>query len=88
MGGDVGPILLIGSLLGLIIIGTPVAYALGISTLVTAFYVGLPLEAVLLKVSDGVDNFALLAIPFFIFAGALMAEGGMAWRLVNPRSTS
>ena len=36
----------------------------------------------LLKVSDGVDNFALLAIPFFVFAGALMAEGGMAWRLV------
>ncbi len=83
MGGDVGPIMLIGSLLGLIIIGTPVAYALGISTLVTAFYVWLPLEAVLLKVSDGVDNFALLAIPFFILAGALMAEGGMAWRLVN-----
>ncbi len=83
MGGDVGPILLIGSLLGLIVIGTPVAYALGISSLITAAYVGLPLEAVLLKVSDGVDNFALLAIPFFILAGALMAEGGMAWRLVN-----
>ncbi|GHD45558.1 membrane protein [Thalassobaculum fulvum] len=83
MGGDVGPILLIGSLLGLIVIGTPVAYALGISSLITAIYIGLPLEAVLLKVSDGVDNFALLAIPFFILAGALMAEGGMAWRLVN-----
>lgn len=83
MGGDVGPILLIGSLLGLIAIGTPVAYALGISSLITAGYVGLPLAAVLLKVSDGVDNFALLAIPFFILAGALMAEGGMAWRLVN-----
>jgi len=38
--------------------------------------------AVLLKTSDGVDEFALLAIPFFVFAGALMAEGGMAWRLV------
>jgi len=83
MGGDVGPILLIGSLLGLIAIGTPVAYALGIASLITAIYVELPLEAVLLKVSDGVDNFALLAIPFFILAGALMAEGGMAWRLVN-----
>ena len=83
MGGDIGPILLIGSLLGLIAMGTPVAYALGISSLLTAFYVDLPLEAVLLKVSDGVDNFALLAIPFFILAGALMAEGGMAWRLVN-----
>jgi tripartite ATP-independent transporter DctM subunit len=38
---------------------------------------------VLLKVSDGVDNFSLLAIPFFVFAGALMAEGGIAVRLVN-----
>jgi tripartite ATP-independent transporter DctM subunit len=83
MGGEFGPFLLLGSLIGLIVIGTPVAYALGISSLITAFYIGLPLEAVLLKVSDGVDNFALLAIPFFVLAGALMAEGGMAWRLVN-----
>jgi tripartite ATP-independent transporter DctM subunit len=37
----------------------------------------------LLKVSDGVDNFSLLAIPFFVFAGALMAQGVMAGRLVN-----
>lgn len=35
-----------------------------------------------LKVSDGVDNFSLLAIPFFVLAGAIMGEGGMAWRLV------
>ena len=83
MGGEFGPLLLIGGLLVLIAIGTPVAYALGISALVTAAVVDLPPEAVLLKVSDGVDNFALLAIPFFILAGALMAEGGMAWRLVN-----
>src|SRR2546427_12230498 len=33
--------------------------------------------------SDGVDNFSLLAIPFFVLAGAIMAEGGMARRLVN-----
>ena len=83
MGGSIGPVLLLGSLLTFIIIGVPIAYALGISALVTALYIGLPLEAVLLKASDGVDNFALLAIPFFVLAGALMAEGGMAWRLVN-----
>jgi TRAP-type C4-dicarboxylate transport system permease large subunit len=41
------------------------------------------MEAVLLKVSDGVDEFSLLAIPFFVLAGALMAEGGIAIRLVN-----
>ena len=82
MGGALGPVVLMGSLFGLLILGMPIAYALGISALVTAFYVGLPLEAVLLKVSDGVDDFALLAIPFFVLAGAIMAQGGMAWRLV------
>ena len=82
MGGTIGPIILLGGLFGLLVIGTPIAYALGLSAVATAIYVGIPLEAVWLKVSDGVDNFALLAIPFFVFAGALMAEGGMAWRLV------
>ena len=82
MGGAIGPLVLMGSLFILLIIGMPIAYALGISAFATAFYVSLPLEAVLLKLSDGVDNFSLLAIPFFVLAGALMAEGGMAWRLV------
>ena len=82
MGGDVGPVLLIGLLFLLIVLGLPIAFALGISALVTAVYVGIPLEAVFLKVSDGVDNFSLLAIPFFVLAGAIMGEGGMAWRLV------
>ncbi len=82
MGGAIGPLVLMGSLFILLIIGMPIAYALGISAFATAAYVSLPLEAILLKLSDGVDNFSLLAIPFFILAGALMAEGGMAWRLV------
>jgi tripartite ATP-independent transporter DctM subunit len=82
MGGEIGPLVLMGSLFFLLLIGTPIAYALGISAFATAAYVGLPLEAILLKLSDGVDNFSLLAIPFFVLAGALMAEGGMAWRLV------
>ncbi|MEJ8572633.1 TRAP transporter large permease [Microbaculum marinum] len=82
MGGAFAPVVLLGSLFALLILGMPIAYALGVAALVSAIYVGLPLEAVLLKVSDGVDDFALLAIPFFVFAGALMAEGGMARRLV------
>ena len=83
MGGAFGPLLLIGGMLFLVVLGVPIAYAIGISSLITALVIGIPLEAILLKVSDGVDNFSLLAIPFFVFAGALMAEGGMAWRLVN-----
>ena len=83
MGGAYGPLLLIGGMLLLVVLGVPIAYAIGIASLITALVIGIPLEAILLKVSDGVDNFSLLAIPFFVFAGALMAEGGMAWRLVN-----
>jgi len=64
-------------------IGVPVAFSLGLSALIAAFWIDIPLEAVMLKISDGVDNFSLLAIPFFVLAGAIMAEGGMARRLVN-----
>jgi tripartite ATP-independent transporter DctM subunit len=61
----------------------PVAYALGLAALIGALWVDIPLEAVMLKMSDGTDDFALLAIPFFVLAGAIMAEGGMAVRLIN-----
>ena len=67
----------------LCLLGMPVAYALGLAAILTALWIDLPLEAVMLKVSDGTDDFALLAIPFFILAGGIMAEGGMAERLVN-----
>jgi tripartite ATP-independent transporter DctM subunit len=63
-------------------IGIPVAYALGLSAIVTALWIDIPLEAVMLKTSDGVDGFSLLAIPFFVLTGALMAEGGTARRLI------
>ena len=74
---------LIGSFAVLCALGVPVAYALGLAAIIAALYLGIPLEAVMIKVSDGTDDFALLAIPFFILAGAIMAEGGMAERLVN-----
>ena len=78
-----GILILIGSLLVLAFLGVPIAYALGLSAIAAAWWFGIPLEAVMLKVSDGADNFGLLAIPFFILAGAIMGEGGMAERLVN-----
>ncbi len=82
MGGPFAPLVLLGSFFALLILGMPVAFALGVAALVGALYAHLPLAAVLLKVSDSVDDFALLAIPFFVLAGALMSEGGMARRLV------
>jgi len=75
--------ILLGGFTVLTLLGVPVAYALGLAAIFTALWIDLPLEAVMLKVSDGTDDFALLAIPFFILAGGIMAEGGMAERLVN-----
>ena len=74
---------LIGSLLLLIVIGVPVAYALGLAALVAAWWASIPYEAVMIKIATGVNSFTLLAIPFFVLAGAIMAEGGMARRLVG-----
>ena len=76
-------LVLLGSFTLLCALGVPVAYALGLGAIVAAFWVDIPLEAVMLKISDGTDDFALLAIPFFVLAGAIMAEGGMAARLIN-----
>jgi tripartite ATP-independent transporter DctM subunit len=76
-------LILLGSFSLLCALGVPVAYALGLAAIVAALYVDIPLEAVMLKISDGTDDFALLAIPFFVLAGAIMAEGGMATRLIN-----
>src|SRR6187551_2693596 len=76
-------VILIGSFCILCLLGMPVAYALGLAAIIAAIWIDLPLEAIMLKTSDGMDDFALLAIPFFILAGGIMAEGGMAERLVN-----
>jgi tripartite ATP-independent transporter DctM subunit len=79
----VDALVLIGSFCLLAALGVPVAYCLGLSALIGALWIGIPAEAVMLKISDGTDDFALLAIPFFVLAGAIMAEGGMAARLIN-----
>ena len=75
--------ILMGGFAILCLLGMPVAYSLGLAAILAAIWIDLPLEAVMLKTSDGMDDFALLAIPFFILAGGIMAEGGMAERLVN-----
>ena len=74
---------LLGSFTVVCLLGMPVAYALGLASILAALYIGLPLEAIMLKVAGGMSGFSLLAIPFFVLAGAIMAIGGMAERLVN-----
>ena len=63
-------------------VGMPIAYGLGLAALAGAWWTGIPPAAVMLQISSGVSKFAMLTIPFFVLAGAIMAEGGMARRLV------
>src|SRR5207302_8298936 len=82
-GIDVDAIILLVAFLVFMFIGIPVAYAMGLATLVTALWIDIPLEAVMIAISDGMSKFALLTIPFFVLAGAIMSEGGVARRLVD-----
>jgi tripartite ATP-independent transporter DctM subunit len=75
-------LILLGSFFVLMIIGLPVAYAMGLAALIGAWWIDIPLDAVMIQVAGGVNKFSLLAIPFFVLAGAIMAEGGMSRRLV------
>src|SRR5260221_11539428 len=74
--------ILLTTMLVCFLIGMPIAYSLAMAAIVGAMSVGIPLEAVMLKISDGVSKVAMLTIPFFVLAGAIMAEGCMARRLV------
>ncbi|GAB2890471.1 TRAP transporter large permease [Uliginosibacterium flavum] len=77
---------IMGTFFLLLAVGLPVAYTLGMTALVGAIYFTGDmsfLTTVMLKMGDGVNKFSLLAIPFFVLAGAIMAEGGIATRLIN-----
>jgi tripartite ATP-independent transporter DctM subunit len=73
---------LLGSFIVFMLMGVPVAYALGLAALVGAWWIDIPYAAVMGAIAGGVNKFSLLAIPFFVLAGAIMAEGGMSRRLV------
>lgn len=74
--------ILLGSFIALMLVGMPVAYALGLSALIGAWWIDIPYDALMIQIASGVNKFSLLAIPFFVLAGAIMAEGGMSRRLV------
>ena len=78
-----GLLLLLGLFALCVAIGVPVAFALGISAIAAFWYEGLPLMIGFQRIVSGINVFALMAIPFFIFAGDLMFHGGIAMRLVR-----
>ncbi len=73
-------------LIALLVCGAPISYAIGISAL-AAIVQSVPLEVSVLTAAQrtfvGMSSFTLTAIPFFVLAGNLMNQGGIAKRLVN-----
>src|SRR5690606_15506694 len=67
----------------LLIMGVPVAFALGVSSVVTFFLLDMPLVVPFQRMAAGMNVFSLMAIPFFIFAGDLMHRAGIAERLIR-----
>jgi len=79
----------VGVLLGVFVLslslGVPIAFGLGLAALAAIFALDRPLPPLIIaqRMANGVNSTPLLAIPFFILAGQLMSEGGIAQRLVD-----
>ncbi len=70
---------------GLLMLNVPVSVSIGVATIVTVFSIGDVDTGFIVaqRISTGISSFSLLAIPFFVLAGVLMGEGGMARRLMD-----
>lgn len=72
----------------LVVLGIPIAFSMGLSSIVAILFQGnVPFNILVHRTVMGVDSFVLLAIPLFIFAGTLMEEGGLSARLVHFAQT-
>ncbi|MBB5721673.1 tripartite ATP-independent transporter DctM subunit [Loktanella ponticola] len=67
----------------LVVVGMPVAFAMGIAAASAFWFEGFPMLITFQRATAGVSVFSLLAIPFFVFAGEIMLHGGIAKRLVK-----
>src|SRR4026208_1679254 len=77
-------IIIFGLLIALMLTGMPISIALGLTVLTFIFVMtNVPPESVALKLFTGIDNFEIMAIPFFILAGNFLTHGGVARRMIN-----
>jgi C4-dicarboxylate transporter DctM subunit len=77
-------LLIFGLLFGLMLTGMPISISLGLTVLTFLFTMTqVPIESVGLKLFSGLDNFGIMAIPFFILAGTFLTRGGVAKRMIN-----
>ncbi|MFK4485357.1 TRAP transporter large permease [Bradyrhizobium sp. USDA 336] len=76
-------IILGATFFGFLILGVPVAFAIGLAAICTILYEGLPVAVIFQQMMSGMNIFSFLAIPFFVFSGELMLHGGVADKIVQ-----
>jgi len=77
-------LIIFGILLTLMLTGMPVSIALGLTVLSFIFgFTDVPAQAVALKLFTGIENFEIMAVPFFILAGNFLTHGGVAKRMIT-----
>lgn len=76
-------IILGATFFGFLVLGVPVAFAIGLSAICTILYEGLPVAVIFQQMMSGMNIFSFLAIPFFVFSGELMLHGGVADKIVK-----
>ena len=81
-------LIIFGLLIALMLTGMPISIALGLTVLTFLFTMtDVPIQAVALKLFSGIENFEIMAIPFFILAGNFLTHGGVARRMITFASS-
>ena len=75
--------IIFGSFFALMVIGVPIGLAIGLSSLIVFLSSGIPLQMVPQTLLEGNNSFSLVAVPFFVLAGDILARGGISERIVS-----
>jgi len=81
-GENLSTLILLGSFLVMVFLRFPIAYSVGISTVLCLLSMGQNLTVLPMQMVKGVWSFSLMAVPFFITMGVLMGSGGISDKLI------
>ncbi|MDR1874028.1 MAG: TRAP transporter large permease [Synergistaceae bacterium] len=79
---NIAVLILLGGFFLMVLLRFPIAYAVGISSVLCLLYMGKPISVVCQQMVRGVNSFSLMAVPFFISMGVLMGSGGISDKLI------
>lgn len=83
MENNIAILILLGTFIIMIMLRIPIMISLATSSILTAFYLNIPLLIIAQRMVKGVESFSLLAIPFFIISGEIMGAGGISKQLID-----